>query len=106
MPPSVAWALVETSTGYQSLWALSCALSWSSTTPGCTSAVRASASTSTTLFRYFELSMIRAAPTVWPHCEVPAPRGNTGTPSSTAIWMAMRAASAVRGTTTPTGSIW
>ena len=47
--------------------------------------------------------MTRAAPTVWPHCDVPPPRGSTGTPASTAICSATTAASAVRGTTTPDG---
>ena len=38
------------------------------------------------------------APTVWPHWEVPAPRGRIGTPSSSAICMPRsRASSAVRG---------
>ena len=30
-------------------------------------------------------SITSAAPTVWPHCDVPAPRGSTGTPSRAAI---------------------
>jgi len=51
-------------------------------------------------------SMTSAAPTVWPHCELPAPRGRTGTPSSTAICSAIFASCSVFGTTTPTGSIW
>ena len=41
-----------------------------------------------------EWSMTSAAPTVWPHCELPAPRGRTGTPCSAAI--AMRRARGVR----------
>ncbi len=50
--------------------------------------------------------MTRAAATVCPHCEVPPPRGTTGTPSSIAIRNAVSAASSVSGTTTPMGSIW
>ena len=35
--------------------------------------------------------MTSAAPTVWPHCEEPAPRGRTGTPSSAAVASAFAA---------------
>jgi hypothetical protein len=51
-------------------------------------------------------SITSASPTVWPHCEVPAPRGSTATPISSATCMAAIAASAWRGTTTPTGVTW
>ena len=57
------------------------ALSWSSTTPGCDRDRAArSASKSTTSRRCLRESMTSAAPTVWPHCAVPAPRGRIGTP--------------------------
>ena len=42
---------------------------------------------------------------VWPHCEVPPPRGVIGTPSSRASFMARSAPSMVFGTTTPSGII-
>ena len=48
MPPIVACALVETSTGNQRPSGFSCALRWSRTRPGSTVAVRRSASTATT----------------------------------------------------------
>ena len=44
--------------------------------------------------------------TVWPDCEVPAPRGNTLTPSSRASASACSASFIERGATTPTGMIW
>ena len=44
--------------------------------------------------------------TVWPHCEVPPPRGSTVTPSSRAMASARSASAMVRGTTTPSGIIW
>ena len=52
------------------------------------------------------MSTTTASPTVCPHWEVPAPRGRTGAPASpqTAIVRAM--SSALRGATTPSGSIW
>jgi hypothetical protein len=74
--------------------------------PGSTQAVPAAVSTSSSRFTYLLLSTTSAAPTVWPHCDVPAPRGSTGTPASTANASAVTASSAVRGTTTPRGSIW
>jgi hypothetical protein len=50
--------------------------------------------------------MTSASPTACPHCELPAPRGRIGTPSSTAMAIAARAASSLRGTTTPMGISW
>ena len=43
--------------------------------PGCTHAVFACASNSITALRYLLWSMTSASPTVWPHCDVPPPRG-------------------------------
>ena len=106
MPPSVACALVETSTGNHRPCLRSWAFSVSSTMPGCTMARRISGSTCSTRFRYLVWSMTSASPTAWPHCELPAPRGRIGMPSSTAIAIAARAASSLRGTTTPIGWTW
>ena len=52
------------------------------------------------------VSTTSARPTACPPCDVPAPRGSTGTPSCTAIPIAVFTSCTVRGTTTPTGSIW
>ena len=74
-------AAVEISTGKNRPCGLSCRLSRSSTTPGSTRTrrprCRAPAPTSCICCNR------RRAPrsTVWPHCEVPPPRGSTGTPS-------------------------
>jgi hypothetical protein len=106
MPPSVAWAAVETSTGYQRPVFFRWAFRWSSTMPGSTVAVRCSASTSSTLRTCLEKSITRPAPTVWPHWLVPPPRGTTGTFRSRQMSSARRASSAVRGTNTPTGTTW
>src|SRR5438034_11262361 len=57
MPPIVAWALVETSTGNHSCCGRRTAFNASRTTPGWTTAVAASAFTSRILFRYFVWSM-------------------------------------------------
>ena len=105
MPPMVAWAEVETSTGKNSPWGARMALRRSSTMPGCTVTRRASLSNATTPARCLEVSMTSATPTVWPHWDVPAPRASTGTPASAAMPMARRTSSSVFGTTTPTGSI-
>ena len=59
----------------------------------------------TTLLRNLLPSMTSAAPTVCPHCEVPAPRGSTGMRSSRAMASAARTSSSLLGTTTPIGSI-
>jgi len=75
MPPRVHCAEVETSTGYQRPCGRSQALSWSSTTPGWTVTSARSLLKPTTSRRYLETSTTSAWPTVWPHCEVPAPRG-------------------------------
>ena len=74
--------------------------------PGWTVTVALAASNDTTSARCLEPSITSAAPTVWPHCELPAPRGSTGTPASTAIRIARSASASVFGTTTPTGSTW
>src|ERR1700692_3964964 len=79
MPPKVACALVDTSTGNQSPCGLSCSLRRSSTRPGSTVAVRAATSTSRTLQKYLELSMTKAAPVVCPHwLGFPPARGGGG----------------------------
>ena len=50
--------------------------------------------------------MTSDALTVWPACEVPAPRGSTVTPSSRASASACSASFTERGATTPIGIIW
>ena len=106
MPPSVACALVDTSTGYHRPCGFSWAFRWSSTRPGSTVAVRASTSTSSTRRRYFESSITSAAPVVCPHWLVPPPRGSTGTFRSRAMSIAIVTSRSLVGTSTPTGMIW
>ena len=106
MPPSVAWALVDTSTGYHRPCRLSWAFRWSSTMPGWTTAVRAWVSTPSNWRKCLLLSSTSAAPTLWPHWLVPAPRGRTGTFSSRAMASAALMSCSVLGTSTPTGRIW
>ncbi len=106
MPPSVHCAEVETSTGYQSPCGFSQALSWSSTTPGCTVTCALFLSKPTTSRRYFEQSITSASPTVCPHCEVPAPRGRIAALASRATSTARARSPSSRGKTTPIGSIW
>src|ERR1700722_10209674 len=61
MPPMVQRACVEGSTGKNRPCGLSAALRWPSTMPGSTVARRRSGSISSTLRRYFEQSMTKAA---------------------------------------------
>ena len=74
--------------------------------PGSTTQVRFATSSETIRFRCFEKSTTMPSLTVWPHCEVPPPRGVTIRPSSRAIASARSASSIERGTTTPNGMIW
>ena len=106
MPPSVARLEVATSTGKKSPCGASQRFRSSSTTPGSTRTVPASASRPEMARRCLLVSITSARPTACPPCEVPAPRGRTGTPSCTAISIAVATSCTVRGTTTPTGSIW
>ncbi len=106
IPPIVACALVDTSTGNQSRSLLRCAFSASSTMPGSTSTVIASRSNASTLRRCLLASMTSAAPVVCPHCDVPAPRIRTGAPRSRAMSIAAATSSCVRGTNTPSGITW
>ncbi|MGY3119722.1 hypothetical protein ACVWXQ_003659 [Bradyrhizobium sp. S3.14.4] len=74
--------------------------------PGSTTQVRPATSSERMRLRCFERSTTRPSLTVWPHCEVPPPRGVTFRPSSRAIASARKASSMVLGTTTPAGMIW
>ncbi len=106
MPPIVARLAVDGSTGKNNPSRFSTRLSSSSTMPGCTRARRAAASSETIERRCLLTSTIRPWLTVWPHCEVPPPRGVTGTPCSRAIAIVASTSRSVRGTTTPSGMIW
>ena len=106
MPPSVAWALVDTSTGNQSPSFFSARFRWSSTMPGSTSAVRVFASKFRILRTCLVWSITRPAPTVWPHWLVPAPRGTMGTFRSRQMSRASLTSSLPLGTNTPTGMTW
>jgi hypothetical protein len=106
MPPIVAREAVETSTGNHRPCGFSARFSSSSTMPGSTTQRRFGASISMIRFRCFDVSMTSASFTAWPDCEVPPPRGSTLRPSSRAIASTAASESTLRGTTTPTGSIW
>ena len=80
MPPTVARLDELTSGAKRRPCGLSAAFRSSSTSPGSTRAVRSSGFTSSTRFRYFDVSSTRPAPIDWPACEVPPPRGVIGTP--------------------------
>ena len=71
----VALLDVDTSTGNQRPKGFKNLLSSSKTIPGSTVQVLFFSSKSTILLKYFELSITSERLTVWPHCEVPPPRG-------------------------------
>ena len=73
--------------------------------PGWTRAQRSSGFTSRTPRMYLLKSMTMAWFTVWPARLVPPHLGRTGTRFLPATSMTARTSSALRGTTTPTGSI-
>ena len=79
-------------------------LSTSSTIPGSTMQVRASASTSRTRWQYLDQSMTTAVLVHWPARLVPPPRDSSGTPCARQTATAATAASTVRGSTTPIGT--
>ena len=91
MPPIVGGSLLTDRPGRTAYAAAARDSSQSSTTPGSTRARLPSTSTETIRSRCFEQSMTSARATVWPHCEVPAPRANTGASSSRAIAIAAAA---------------
>ena len=105
IPPSVAWAEVETSTGKCQPVGLSWRFSSSSTMPGCTVAVPAAASISRTRFMWRLVSITTASPSGWPFCELPPPRAMIGKPSWRASAIAAITSSVSRGSATPIGSI-
>jgi hypothetical protein len=107
MPPSVACALVDTSTGYHRPWAFSAAFRWSSTMPGSTSTVRLATSTrQDPAHMLAEVDHQALRPLVWPHWLVPPPAGTMGTPRSRQMSSASATSSYARGTNTPTGKTW
>ena len=101
MPPIVARLAVDGSTGKNSLSLRNQAVEPVEHHPRLDPRPPPSTSTAITRSKYLLQSMTSARATVCPHCEVPPPRGNTGTPSSRAIAIAAAASSRLRGTTTP-----
>ena len=106
IPPMVALAEVETSTGKDQPVCLSCRLSSSRTMPGSTVAVPATVSTSSRRVMCLLVSRMTASPSDWPFCEQPPPRAMTGKPSARASAMAASTSSVPLGSATPMGWIW
>ena len=104
MPPSVQRVCVAGSGANVRPCASAASRSASHTTPGSTRAVRATGSTASTRSRYFEQSMTTATLTLWPHIEVPPPRGRIGAPCARQSATAATMSSTLRGSTTPIGT--
>ena len=80
MLPSVQWSWVAGRGPNISPCSASWAFSSSSTMPGSTTQVRASGSTDTTPWQYFDQSIMTAALQACPARLVPPPRETTGAP--------------------------
>ena len=105
MPPSVQFICVAGSGPKRRPYGLRCSLfSTSSTIPGSTVQVRASASIAGTRWQYLVQSMTTAVLVHWPARLVPPPRDSSGAPCSRQTATAATAASTVRGSTTPMGT--
>ncbi len=104
IPPSVQRLCVDGSGPNVRPCGRAASRSLSSTTPGCTRAVRASGSMDSIRFRCLVKSSTTARLTAWPAIEVPAPRGSTGTSCAEHTETAASTSSASTGVTTPIGT--
>lgn len=104
IPPRVQRACVEGSGPKASPYGRTASRSRSSTSPGCTTAVRATGSTDTSAFMCRVRSRTTPTPVAWPAMDVPPPRGTTGNPASAQIRSAAATSPASRGATTPAGT--
>ena len=103
MPPIVQLTCVDGFGPTISPYFRTASLTLSSAAPGWTIAVRPPGSTESTWWQYLVQSITTA---VLQHCParlVPPPRDSTGAPNSAHTPIAAAAASALRGTTTPSG---
>ena len=103
IPPSVQRLCVDGSGPNVRPCGRAASRSASSTTPGCTRAVRASGSIATIAF-IREKSSTTAVLTAWPAIDVRAPTGSSGTSCSRQTAIAAATSSASRGVTTPIGT--
>jgi hypothetical protein len=104
MPPSVQLSWVAGSGPYSRPYGASCRLRTSSTMPGSTTQVLASASTLISRSQCLDQSITTAVLQHSPARLVPPPRDSTGARCSRQTARASTAASTVRGTTTPIGT--
>ncbi|CAM5670428.1 hypothetical protein SFUMM280S_01902 [Streptomyces fumanus] len=104
MPPSVQRLWVEGSGPKRRPCGAAASWSRSSTSPGCTTAVRAAGSRASSRFMCRVKSSTTPVPVACPAIEVPPPRGTTGTPCARHTSSTAATSSASRGATTPSGT--
>ena len=105
IPPIVQRVCVDGSGPKRRPWARASRWSAACTTPGCTRAVRGSASIATTWLSQRLVSTTMPGPTALPAIEVPAPRMVSGVPVSRAVASVASTSSASCGRTTTCGGI-
>ena len=103
IPPSVARVHVEGSGPKRRPCGAPARCSVAITVPGCTRAVRATGSRSSTAPRWREVSSTMPGPTALPAIEVPAPRAVSGVPVARATSTTASTSSTCRGITTTWG---
>ncbi len=104
MPPTVQRFEVDGSGPYRQPCGLTSFCSMACTTPGSMTAVPASMSTESTLFRYREVSITSPGPTALPAQEVPAPRPVIGNSTARPARTSSISSSVVRGVATTSGT--
>jgi hypothetical protein len=104
IPPSVARFWVDGSGPNRSPWGRAAACSELITTPGSTTAVRASGSISPMAVRCVDVSTTIPGPIALPATDVPPPRSVSGVPVVRATSATARRSSVSRGKTTTCGT--
>jgi len=103
IPPSVAWSTVEVSGPNSRPYGAAAAFNAACTTPGCTRARRAPASTSRTASS-LKQSTTMPGPMAWPATLVAAPRAETASPVCAATAAATARSSGEPATSTTSGT--
>src|SRR4051794_22251752 len=104
LPPMEQISYDEGSGGYQRTCSAAAALTWAFISPGCTTAVRVTASTSIAVIRSVDTTRQPATADAPPERPEPAPRGTTGMPCAAAKRTAVCTSSVDPARTTANGT--